>query len=239
MRASRWLIVTLIVALIAAAAVYAYYAYRTSADGKAKTKQLTSAIPSTGYDVAVNYFKDNTLASITNNGKKVGQIKTPNFSYVNILKQTKDAAYLSVEPDGIGGYLLYAISFPLYKLDLSTNKLSKTTDYGSEVSSGERYIAGADRNQKIHSIVLKDMTTGKIKKFPVDKKYNQFGSIRISPNEMKLAYAAAIGDPDNERGDIYIIDIASGNQTKVNSDEITGHAPIVNYWKDNSTLIWN
>lgn len=62
-------------------------------------------------------------------------------------------------------------------------------------------------------------------------KYGQVGDVHFSPNGAKLAYAAAVGDPEKESGAVYVIDIATGKQTRIAETKKSGYFH-VNGWKD-------
>lgn len=260
---SKFLMISLIVlAILIAVAGTWYYMDKKASDEKAVLQtQLDSATKSStntdkvadtkvpaekvapapaaakNYDIQISYNSNKTVATITSNGVKAGDINIEEGSAVRIKEQNRNSAFLLVSPDGIGGYILFGLEFPAYKLDLATNKIEKFADKAGDISSSERYVTYS-KGQNPRAIILYDTTTKQEKAFPVDEKYGQFGDATFSPNEKKIAYAAAMNDLENERGDIFIIDIESGTQTKVNPVEITGHAPKINYWNDNSTLNW-
>lgn len=237
MKLSRWLIVVSIVLILMVAGALVYMTNNASADAQKITSgTVATAGKYSSYNVQITYNNAHNVATITTNGRRAGDIKMGNYGYVRILKQTRDFAYLSVAPDGIGGYIIYDQSYPVYRLSLAANTLAKSADYGIEISSSEKFIAGVKINSASRAITLKDMGTRKIKDFPIEKKYGQCGDIKISPNETKLAYAAAVGNSDSERGDIFIVDIATGTQTKVNKTEIVGHAPKISSWIDNVSI---
>lgn len=207
-----------------------------SAVSKETSTEASAATKFQSYDVGISYTSDRKAAIVTNNGVKVGDIPIPNSEIVSILKQTKTNAYLQVRPDGLGGYVLYPMSFPLYKLDLVANTLAKISDSASDVSDSERYIVGT--NHSAHIITLLDLSANKTQEFTVESKYAQFGDVKVSPNDKKIAYAASIGNPDNEKGDIFIVTIAGGAQLKVNNYEINRSTKVFG-WSTNDDLDWS
>jgi hypothetical protein len=158
---------------------------------------------------------------IYNNGQKIGVI-TPakdqgaddrNLYDYTIFKQFNNEVYIGFVPYGIGGYMLYFGPSYLYRIDLSTKKIKNVLNGGfvTDVSADGKLIYVIHRSGQ-EFIVLKNLQTGFVKKFAVASKYKQAGDALFSPNGKKIAYAAALGNPEKEAGKIFIVDIATGDK---------------------------
>jgi len=160
-----------------------------------------------------------------------GSIDITRASHVYFLKKIGNDLFFYVTPDGLGGYILYNGEWPTFKFD--GTKFSKIADDVADVSSSQKYFVFSDYTKK--EIYIANMSDKKVvNTFKVDPKYGNFGEIVFSPDETKIAYAASLGEPDNEQGDVFIINIATGEQTKAKSfPDAAAHFV---GWKDNSTL---
>lgn len=180
---------------------------------------------------------------ISNNKVKVGEIALANNGAINaqILKQTDNNAYIVAQPDGLGGYINYTEDEQdVYRLVFATNKLEKISSYRGDISPDEKYLASVKREDSaVKSVILININTQEIQEFDIPIGYGQAGDVKFSPDGKKIAFAASVGDPSNESGNVYILDIASGMISKVNTEDITGQVPHVSGWKDNTTVNWN
>lgn len=187
---------------------------------------------------------------IKKDGKEVGKISTKNESQVKVFKQTQNNIYLGVEPLGLGGYILYGGPQTLYKLDLKTNALSKINivpnqGFFTDVSPDETRVAyinlnspGINPSSKAEeNVIVENITSGLKQLFGASLKYKVLGDALFSPDGKKIAYVAAVGNPEKEAGAVFIVDIASGKETTIKTK--TGEAFHITKWIDNDTLNYN
>lgn len=198
-------------------------------------------------------FEVNPMKSIKikNHGAQVGEITINKPLVPKIFKQTRDNVYIKIEPDGIGGYILYSIPTAAYKLNLSNNEL--TPIFGSidnPMSSSDRGSVLLDisldetkwliRSNKYSEegepeeilFIVKDAETGSIiRQFKVPDKYKTAGVGLFSPNEKRISFAAAVGNPDAEEGAYFVGDIETG-ELKIIS-EVKGDFFNSGKWRSN------
>lgn len=215
------------------------------ADSQSQSSTVEEASETVGTEVIshdiqitydAEYDKGRSKAYIKNNGVEAGAIEMTDYFVVHIQKQTRDYVYLRLQPEGVGGYILYDLMLPVYRMNLVTNKIEMLSNEGGTISPSERYLAYTTEKDGQYKIIIKNIETGEPTEYKVPSKYGRCGDLTFSPNETKLAYAAAVGDPNNEKGDVFIIDLKTAAQTQANATEITGRAPEVHYWYDNDSL---
>jgi len=238
------IILLVIIGVVAGGLAY-YYFFNTSTDDQNPIKQKT--IPTKnrvtieleqGKIISEPFWRYDATSTIKVDGKAVAQITSENGQPVKLFRETSKNAYFLTQSSGVGGYILYDIGGLLYKLDLNTLKLKaipggQNISVFNDVSHDEELLAWTGDNT-----VLITNDSLKIKNsFPVDKKYEQFGAVKFSPDDTKIAYSASIGYPDeNERTAIFVVDIISGKQTKI--AETTTHLEWIEFikWVDNKTV---
>lgn len=194
-----------------------------------------------------DYYNGRTRIVFKKDNKVVGDENFSNYYEVNaeIFKQAECDLYIGISIAGRGGYILYGGPVALYKLRLNENSIAKIigidiktndgavlvnnfiTDMSKDEASFVMIANSGDDDKKI-KILNRD---GKVKKtFDVKLKYNQFGDAKLSEDGKKLVYGAAIGDPNAEKGDIYIINVENGKQSLYKQSD--GFF-IINGWKNN------
>lgn len=163
----------------------------------------------------------------------------------NITKITDKNAYIETCATGFGGYIWYHFCYGnTYRVNLSTGEVLQLDSplegieeqFFQDVSPDEQSTVWTSTS--INKIVV--YTVGKdeaVHTFDVDKKYTQFGDVKFSPDGKKLAYAAIVGNPDEEFSAVYIIDIATGKQTPVIED-LAGPFN-VEQWENNETVLYS
>lgn len=199
----------------------------------------TSKTPSGKIEVALT--KDFTKFAVTKDGKELASAALPaSLQGVNgeaeakILKQTPQSTYIQVCATGFGGYILYNFCYgSLYKMDLATNVITDLKiEHTQDVSPDETMVASVDT--KNNKIIITTVATGKQSTFSVLPEFGQYGDVKFSPDSTKFAYAAAVGDPQNESGKVFKVDIKSKNWEAVARS--TKSSMNVLGWKDNDTV---
>ena len=164
----------------------------------------------------------------------IGDVFTPGPTAAYFFKHIGCNLYISIKPDGLGGFYLYSSAGAIiYKVDLLKNSMEKLVINGDGVmdinNSETRIVITMDDN----IIGIQDFQGNIIQKFEVLPEYEQFGDAIFSPDEKKIAYGATQADPyGKERGAIYIADIESGKQTKYK--QATSGYYQINGWKNNN-----
>lgn len=208
-----------------------------------KTQQAIPAVfKPIVHDIKITNSADNSIATVYDNSNKIKDVQLNKAGQVEsslvIIKQTPLDVFLGTRLVGIGGYILYDTlpNKAVYRYDFQTSSFTQLqVPQISDVSVSEANMVYVKANS--HTIVWADKDGNELKTFTVDSKYQQFGDIFISLNEQKIAYAAAIGNPDHESGAIFSIDIASGKQTQVTA--IPSGVPHVNGWNSNDSPHWS
>mgnify|MGYP001596396729 FL=1 len=77
-------------------------------------------------------------------------------------------------------------------------------------------------------------TEEKLYKSPENAKDAQIGSFKFSPDSTKVAFAAGYG-PENERGEVYILDLNTGESSLYKTTEAPPH---ITGWTDNNTPVY-
>lgn len=166
----------------------------------------------------------------------------------NVLKVTNVNTYVSVCATGFGGYInysfcngdTYAINIDggvepgheVEKINFNDPVSGAAIENFMDVSvNGVTAWTGEWTDHKIYTVGGGSYFT---KSYDVPAKYGQYGDVRFSPDGTKIAYAAIVGNPDNEESAVYTINLADGKQTLVK--EITGGVLNVYGWSDNDTV---
>lgn len=158
-----------------------------------------------------------------------------------IIKQSDSAVYIGLFPDGVGGYILYPLDpIKSYRYDLQKKTMSEIKGVVGDVSLDEKLIVGRESGEqegKIKIVVRKIDTGEVVREFPVPDKYLQAGTVMFSPNGKKIAYAAALGDPDleEESSEVFWADIENGTQNV--AEQPSEGVYEIKRWKDNERLL--
>lgn len=178
---------------------------------------------------------------IKSNGSAVAELNTEGMVSPEIIKQTEKSVYIGLFPEGVGGYILYAMEpMKAYRLDISQKALTELKGVVEDISSDETMFVGReyDSQGKTLKIVVRKISDGSIvKEFAVFQKYLQAGDVSFSPNGKKIGYAAAKGDADDdeeEESEVFIGDLATGNQ--VSTEGPAEGVFEIKRWKDNESL---
>lgn len=138
-------------------------------------------------------------------------------------KETSKSIYFETCATGFGGYINYGFCHgPSYRFDRTTNVVRKMLSDGRifDVSTNEDMFVWVENgNKNANQIKVRTIATDKDQIISVPAKYSQFGDAKFSPNAEKIAYAAIIGDPENEKGSVIIVDLATGKQTYIEQDK--------------------
>lgn len=226
----------------AALAEVIYRTLKTNSEGN-YNEGLNRFVPYT-----VEYDQDIKKNVLMNNGKVFATLPQE-FTVqddVGVLfrKVTDKYLYVSQCSGGMGGYIFYEQCSKFnqiggtYQIELATGKVTQI-DYSSDiiiladVSSDDKVRVWLKHSDSDRSIIYEGVDEG-AKQFPIEVKYLQFGSAHLSPDGQKLAYAAMVGNPDNEESAVFEIDLKTGNQTKIAEDK--GVSYFVYGWTDKGDL---
>jgi len=165
----------------------------------------------------------------------------------DITAQSAKNIYISICDGGLGGYILYGFcnNGTYYSVNMDSKVVTSIVPPPTENISGLfdvskddskfawRYSSGPD-NMNLSVVVTDKDPSIAAKFFPIPAKYLQYGDVKFSPDGTKFAYAAALGNPENETGTVYSVDIATGKETEVTTAE--GSYFEVTGWKDNDIV---
>lgn len=181
--------------------------------------------------------KEQTSFEVWNFGNKIGEIKSEGPITVSIWREFGGEIYLGVNPDGIGGYIVFSGPQEVYKADdTSLTKIySGKGKYGfasdiilpggnftSDINLPSKLIAVEDTStdeQKHPSIVVYDIGSQKSQSYPVSAPYGVAGAAHFSQTGDRIIYEAAKGIPEDEQYAMYMIDLATGKQTQIGGIE--------------------
>jgi hypothetical protein len=153
--------------------------------------------------------------------------------------------YFSKEPVGLGGYILFSGASNLLKIDIATKDVTEVI--APPPSSGPQTcldaLSGDYRFVADHCtqnvITVRDLQSGgsTTLQAPTDVTgYRVLGSARFSPTGDRVAFALALGNPDNEQGWVAVGD-SSGGVSKLILVGDTGSYYTVQGWLDDQTLL--
>lgn len=157
----------------------------------------------------------------------VGEIKRVAPSQVSVFKKINDDTYLGVDNYGLGGYILFGGPKAIYKLDTKDNSFVKVFDkedmFVSDISNDEKklvYVETFYVGDELHNYInLYDLDDYQSKSYEVPVQYKQAGNVFFSKDGTKLAYEAALGNPDDEKFAMFVIDLATGQQTQIGGSD--------------------
>ncbi|MFH1426037.1 MAG: hypothetical protein ABIG66_01240 [Candidatus Kerfeldbacteria bacterium] len=207
-------------------------------DGDAE-KPDSETVPAEKPLVRLTSNEEFTEFTITVDGTERATFETDGETDVSILSLTNEDVYIGLSRTGLGGYILYWGPESMYRLNFATDKLTKTVVEGfiADISSDGSMMAYIKVNlgdTVSRSVIVRNLEDESEQEFPVDEKYNQVGDAVFSPDGTKIAYGAAIGEPEGEAGVVIIINIESGEQTTAAETEDTYY--VVDGWKDADTV---
>jgi hypothetical protein len=153
--------------------------------------------------------------------------------------------YFSKEPMGLGGYIIFSGASNLYKIDIATQQVTDIFPIPSStqvlacldaISLDHTYVADHCTPETITVTDLKDGTATTIQT-PVDvTSYRLMGSARFSPSGDKVAFAMAMGNPDDEHGWV-AVGSSSGGQAKLILTSDPGTYYNVMGWLNENTML--
>ncbi|MCH8049280.1 PD40 domain-containing protein [Patescibacteria group bacterium] len=189
-------------------------------------EQVTAVEEAAFPDIELQANEAGNEILVLNRGQEIGYVLSEYpFAQSAIFHQTNDLVYIEVNPDGLGGYILYGGAYSLYEANLLTNEIRRifysgiATDIspdGKWLTYVETEVSDSDVN---FVIALLNLETNESVSYNVPQEYGQAGGATFSPNGKKIAYSAAVGDPENESSAIYVIDLETGEQTLVTQKE--------------------
>ncbi len=167
---------------------------------------------------------------------------------VKVFKVTDKSVYVRQCATGFGGYILFDFcsAGSVYKYDRDSGTVEGIPQISSEyvyglmdVSPDEngfvwRYEGtGPDGSGKNLFVTTADQGISLLLAIP--EGYSSYGDAKFSPDGKRIAYAVAVGEPGNESGKIFIVDVATEEQTEYASISNNSFYH-VNGWKDNDTV---
>ena len=125
---------------------------------------------------------------------------------------------------GIGGYILFDILPQPMTLDVATGAMQSldATDCSLVALSPDgntlAYLVEADDHQ---DLILRDLRTGNEQRIAGTPGHFQAGDLLFSPDSRTLAYAEALGNPENEAFSLRRVEVQSGAVETLVTDERT------------------
>ncbi len=203
--------------------------------------QVSTQVSNDSAKYAVSVSDDFKKLVITKDGKAfltTPIAKNDMGSDARLVKVTSKNLYAKVCATGFGGYILYDFCYgTLYRVDLNTKSVTDLKiAHAEDVSADEKTVASLNITTDERKIIVTNLDSKKSTTFAVDKKYQQFGDPKFSPDGTKIAYAAAVGSPGSESGVVIVIDLSSGKQSIVAKTSGQDHYFTVKGWKDNNVV---
>jgi WD40 repeat protein len=183
----------------------------------------------------------------TTSGTAVYQTTSTEGLFVVPLRWAPDGKhlYFSMEPSGLGGYILFGGRSSLYSLDVGSgatteiipvdlrhsaiclDDLSPDNTLIARHCDGEISVTNLQSGQRTKVNLPKELTPDMV---------SQRGDVRFSPDGTRLAFAMAKGDSNNEQGWVGVTDDLTG------SSRLVATAPKGSYysvlgWFDANTLL--
>lgn len=198
------------------------------------------------HDVAIETDETSTTHSVHLGGELVETI-TVEFpeSEARIYRQTSCYAYVAISATGRGGYILYGGPDLLYRLDLTTKALEPIAFQGflSDVSADETLlvsISSVSGENVTPALYVVDIETGSAHGYSFQQPPYQFvGDAKFSPNGKKIAFSAAVGNPEMEESALFILDLETGEFSAIGKlGEPTTDIYHVSGWADNDTPLY-
>lgn len=170
--------------------------------------------------------EDLTDFEVWNGEMKAGEIKTERRSQVKIFRKMEDATYLGVEDSGIGDYIPFGGPREIYKLDLKEKSLDKIFDkdnFVSDISQDGKKLVSVESfyvKDDMHTYLnVYNLDTYESDSYQISGEYGAAGNAFFSRDGEKLVYEAAMNDSDNEAFAMFVIDLATGEQTQIGGND--------------------
>jgi len=151
--------------------------------------------------------------------------------------------YYSQEPLGLGGYIPFSGVSDLFVLDLASGASSQLVpDAAAGVICLDDFAPDASLvalHCNAKTIDVLDTTTGSIGQISAPAEVTDWqlhGDARLSPDQTRVAYALARGDPNNEHGWVAVSDSLTGTSHLVATAPAGGYYSVKG-WLNASTLV--
>jgi hypothetical protein len=157
-------------------------------------------------------------------------------AYVVGTDEENGYVYIAIEPDGMGGYILFSGDMWVSRIDISDWSYMQmfSSGYMTDISIEHQKMVVRDSVSSTLMISIIDLETWEKNSYSIDSQYGQAGNAYLSPDGTKVAYAVAVGDPSDEYGAVYLIDMEENTHV-----EYAPHARgvyKVSGWADNNTI---
>ncbi|KKT02074.1 MAG: hypothetical protein UV80_C0006G0064 [Candidatus Peregrinibacteria bacterium GW2011_GWF2_43_17] len=144
----------------------------------------------------------------------------------SIFYVTKDNAYIQVNPDGLGGYILYGGAYNLYRLNFTTKQVEEigvpmVTDIVATAYEGDLVVGfdiGWEDTFTAHVYNVNHYTDAV---YDIGSEYDEVGAGKFSLDGRKVILAASM-KWDEETTTLYEIDIAEGTIEEIPGSRIAG-----------------
>ncbi len=154
--------------------------------------------------------------------------------------------YFSKEPIGLGGYIIFSGASNLYKIDLATKQVTEMIPLSSStqvlacldaISLDHRYVVDHCTPETITVHDLQNGTATSIQS-PVEvTSYRLLGSARFSPSGSQVAFAMALGNPDDEHGWVAVGSSAGGLARLILTSDAGTYYNVVGWLNENTLLV--
>ena len=162
-----------------------------------------------------------------------------NYTVLKVRRFEADGSLLySIEPTGIGGYILYGGWSSLYRYDPATNQTSTILEYGDTFICVDDF-APEFRLAALHcdqSLTIRNLQTQVELSLPAVEDQGQLGSAYFSPSADYVAYAVARGDPEHE-GSKLVLARVDGSTAPAVIAQREGGVYKVEGWINEDTLL--
>ncbi|MEP7162905.1 MAG: hypothetical protein ABI747_04035, partial [Candidatus Moraniibacteriota bacterium] len=159
----------------------------------------------TGLDTEVQLKRD---------GKEVAKIDVQEEVEGSIFTHRGCRVYIGLQFLGLGGYINYLGPTGFFLVDLSEGTITEILHMGyqqgfvDDISADGQMIA-ISQSQEMQIINLKGEV---MQKFPIEDPYTVGGDGKFSLDGSQFVYAAAVNEPDAERGAVYLANRKTGTQ---------------------------
>lgn len=181
------------------------------------------------------------------NGRIIYQATSDKGLYLAPMRWSPDGRHLfySMEPTGLGGYILFGGRSSLYDLDDTTGQSTELIPFSPESGaicldglSLDFTLIGSHCDKQISVINLQTRARTVISPpagVPLDQ-IGQEGNVTFSPDGRRVAFAMAHGDPENEQGWVAVTDDLSGSSRLVATSPARSYYNVLG-WLDETHLL--
>lgn len=236
MKNTKLLIALIILALLGILMVF--LSARLQSDNNIET--LSRLENSSNVEVSSTIDGNSTRVIVMLNGEDVEVIEEAQPYIATVFRKTEENAYIGLSPSEIDGYILYGGPVKIYSLNFNSKEVSEVEfdGFAADISPDETMLAFiSGKGDESLQINVLNLSTRQTRSFDVGDEFQQAGDAIFSPDNKKLAYQASIGNPENERSEIFIIDLSGGEQESITEGlGRTSDMFEVQGWKSNSEL---